>query len=40
MVTQRALVATTVALLAALTLPVTLSVAPARAQTIIDEWDR
>jgi nicotinamidase-related amidase len=39
MVTQRALVATTVALLAALTLPVTLSVAPARAQTIIDEWD-
>src|SRR5271169_1337010 len=38
MVTQRALVATTVALLAALTL-LTLSVAPARAQTIIDEWD-
>ena len=39
MVTQRVLFATTVALLAALTLPVTLSVAPARAQTIIDEWD-
>jgi nicotinamidase-related amidase len=39
MVTQRALAATTVALLTALTLPVILSVAPARAQTIIDEWD-
>jgi nicotinamidase-related amidase len=35
MATQRSLVATTLALLAALPLPVT----PARAQTIIDEWN-
>jgi nicotinamidase-related amidase len=35
MTTQRSLVATTLALLAALPLPVT----PARAQTIIDEWN-